>query len=76
MGRRELAAEMRSTWMVMREPKNLDGNRRTRRARLAQAIRDARARAVSVRAVEVPAPVGSQEPAESASYSAASTEIA
>ena len=43
MNRKQQAAEIRSTWMVMREPADVDGNRHTRRARLAQYRRSVRA---------------------------------
>ena len=39
--RKQQAAELRSTWLV-HEPRDMDGNRHTRRARVVQAIRDAR----------------------------------
>lgn len=79
MGRREQAAEIRSTWMVMREPPDLTGNRHVRRKRLAE-MRKARTMnalarialpdvPISVRAVESsevcpPAPRDSAAPTE------------
>ena len=75
MNRKEQAAEMRSRWMVMREPKDLDGNRHTRRKRIAEARRNARA--VSASAAEGAVSAGSQEPqADRASPSAADSEVA
>lgn len=43
MGRREEREYLQSTWMVMREPRDLTGTRRERRARLVQHRRAIRA---------------------------------
>ncbi len=43
MGRREHREEMQATWMVMREPRDIDGNRQTRRARVVEMRRKLRA---------------------------------
>ena len=81
--RKQQAAEMRSTWMVMREPKDIDGNRHTRRQRIAQTKYAQRAeakraaRAASASAAEVAVSAGGQEPeADRASPSAADSEVA
>jgi len=42
MGRREHAAEMRSTWMVMREPEKSYPSRKQRRANLSVALAESR----------------------------------
>ncbi len=41
-GRREQAAEMRSTWMVMREPQQSYPSRKQRRANLSVALAESR----------------------------------
>ena len=63
MGRREQRDAIQDTWMVMREPKDRDGNRHDRRARLAKHRRSVRA-AESSEARRPPTPRDSAVPTE------------
>lgn len=56
MGRREEREELQATWMVMREPRDLTGNRHERRKRVAQVRRPSASAVESSEARRPPAP--------------------
>ncbi len=64
MGRRDEREAIQDTWMVMREPKDLTGNRASRRARVAEARRSVRAAESSEARLPQRAPRDSAAPTE------------